>query len=177
MEPVFSEFDGFPNIHDYRSTGESFFTPITQSMSGPDADGILDEPDILLDNLSPGMNFSAERDGTSLPYTSVLGCERKAILETIESCSGGNQLTQSVNQRTRCNFEPAAATWNALCMAELEKPFFQRRAMFLKTASLMQSFHAKYLRECNAAATIRQQLLVDREGGLQESVIASREIA
>jgi len=170
------EYGDFPRIHDYKSTGENFFTPIVQSMPRPELDETLNENESdLCDDLSPGMEFSAERDSSVLPYTPVLRCEKAGILEVIAECSA-TETARSVNQHSQCDFESAAASWNQKCLAEMEKPFEQRKTMFLKTASMIQTFCNQHQGELNAKATARQQIMVDRGNGLKETVILGREM-
>ena len=167
------DFGDFPNVHDYKDTGEKFYTPIVQSMPRPGAEGTNNEPDVN-EALSPGMEFSAERDGTVLPFTPVLRSEETSVLELIALFSGNTE--RSVNQRTSCDYESAAETWNKQCLAELEKPFEQRQKRFPKTAGHIRSFYNKHLRDLNARATVRQSIMVDRGNGVQETVVASREL-
>jgi len=157
------KFPGFQNINDHKDSEERFFTPnaVLESESAADAD------------LSPGMEFSAARDGAVLPFTPVLRAEQTDVLALIASHSNTGS---SSNQHSACNFESAAATWNKRCMGELEKPFAERRKMFPKTASHLQVFWNRHLRERNARATARQTIVVDRGNGLQETVLLSEEM-
>jgi len=160
------KFPGFPNINDHKDTGERPFTPVAvKSMSESGSAVDVD--------LSPGMEFSAERDGSVLPFTPVLRAEQSDVLALIASHSAPGSST---NQRSACNFEAAAAAWNKRCMTELEKPFGERRKMFPKTASHLQVFWNRHLRERNAVLTARQTIVVDRGNGLKETVLLSNEM-
>jgi hypothetical protein len=88
--------DDFVNCNDFPDTGERFYTPIVESMNMFSA--LTKDPIDL--NLSPGMQFSVERDESSaeLPITPVLPCEATRMLEWIHNSrlpAAGNQ-----NRRT-----------------------------------------------------------------------------
>jgi hypothetical protein len=86
----------FLNIHDFADTLERFYTPIAQSMSLL-ADNI-DGGDV---NVSEGMKFSAQRDGTfGIPFTPILDCECDLMLQRIAVFSR-NSSTRS-NLLCRC---------------------------------------------------------------------------
>jgi hypothetical protein len=96
--------DDFVNCNDFSDTGERFHTPIVERMNMFSARN--KEPIDL--NLSPGMQLSAERDGSSgeLPITPVLPCESEQVADLIHNspvAAAGNR-----NQRTRFDYVAAA---------------------------------------------------------------------
>ena len=117
--PNEAKFSRFLNVNDRKDTGEHFFIPVANKAEQSEHNGEA--------GLSPGMEFSAGRDGLTLPITPVLRSERAAILGLIASLSSNNtdSSRSSINQHTACNFETAAANWNKRCMDELQKPFEQ----------------------------------------------------
>jgi len=123
-----SRFPEFPNIHDVKDTLERFITPLAVHLANENEDDDADR------DLSPGMEFSALRDGSLLPFTPVLKCETTLILELIQEFSMDQGISRSVNQHSTCDYDSAAATWNKRCAEELEKPFENRQKMFSKTA-------------------------------------------
>lgn len=68
-----SRFPEFPHIHDVKDTLERFITPLTLHLGGEAADSTADGDS----GLSAGMEFSALRDRSVLPFTPVLACEKK----------------------------------------------------------------------------------------------------
>lgn len=141
-----SRFPEFPNIHDVKDTLERFILPLTLKHAGEKSDAERD--------LSPGMEFSALLDGSSLPFTPVLCYESKRIMDHIWEFSTRGGHSQSINHHSQYDFDSAAATWNKLCANELEKPFENCCKMFPKTAVQLWTFHAEYLCKQNANATV-----------------------
>lgn len=115
-----SRFPEFPNIQDVKDTLERFITPLMRHLAGVDADTDTDG------DLSPGMEFSARRDNSLLPYTPVLGCETALIMDLIREFSENRGNSRSINQHSLCDYESAAATWTERCEEELEKPTVER---------------------------------------------------
>jgi hypothetical protein len=103
-EPI---HDDFVNCNDFADTGERFYTPIVESFNMFTA--LTKEA--IHSNLSPGMQFIAERDGSSgeLTITAVLPIESGPMLGVINNslAAAGNR-----NQRTRYDYAAAAVTWN-----------------------------------------------------------------